>query len=121
MTRCALILVFLLTAAGAFAQTPTLAERATLALDQTFQSRLGMAAMQVAITVAVEPPTTASHAERMKMAVWTITEPELIARRLAVMAASVSGITGASTDAALVTLLTDNWTLVATIFTGTRQ
>lgn len=98
----------------------TLLERATLARDAEFQARVGMAAMQTAIAVSVEAPETTDHAVRMKLAVWAIVEPEVLARKLAVLAASVTGVTSAATDADLKALLAANWTLVAQLFTTAR-
>ena len=126
MRRGALGLVIvagLLALAGGpvLAQTPTLAERAALAQQAAFRDRVGMAAMQTAVAVAQEADSVPQHATRLKLAAWTIQEPEAVARRLAVMAASVATVDSTTTDAALQTLITNNWTLIASIFTGARQ
>lgn len=98
----------------------TLAERADLASNNEFRSRIGMAAMQIAIGVTVEPPETAEHVVRLRLAVWTLTDQEVVRGRLSLMAAAVESVTPQITDAEIVTLLTDNWTLVAQIFTGQK-
>lgn len=102
------------------AQTPTLAERATLSLSPAFQQRVGIAAMQQAIAVATEVDTTPNHAVRLKLAVWMLTEPDVLARKLAVLIASIESVSATTTDAEIKTLFQTNWTTIAVMYTSVR-
>lgn len=106
-------------ASGASAQT--LLERAELAQAPAFQQRIGVAAMQTALAVMQEDEATLNHAARLRLAAWTLNEPEFMARRLAAAAAAVASVNAQSTDAQLSTLVTNQWTTLALLFTTQRQ
>ena len=121
MKKFLLVLCFALVPVLGSAQTLTLADRATLGNDGTFKNRVKIAAIQTALTVASEDAGTPDHAARVRLAAWTLTEPEVVAQRLAFMAASVNSVDNSTTDTALKTLLTNNWTLIAQLFMANNR
>lgn len=100
-------------AASAGAQT--FLERAALAQDDQFRQRIGVATMQVALVVAAEAETVSGHETRLVLAKWVIREPDASTRQFAIMASAVQSVTSAITDAALKTLITDNWTMLSSL------
>jgi hypothetical protein len=119
MARSVLVvLLWGLLASSAGAQTLT--ERYAFGTDLTFRGRVLVAAMQAALAVTSEETTVPNHAERMALASKFLDDPEILAQRLALMAASVEVVNVSVTDAELKTLFADKWTLLALIYTGQR-
>lgn len=87
----------------------TYVQRHQTATDATFILRVKMAAVQSAIAIANESPTTVNHTERVRLAYALLASPDQMAPQLAFGAASDGVTTVASTDAQLATRIASIW------------
>jgi hypothetical protein len=77
-----------------------------------FQQRISMAMMQVAVAVATEVSTTQNHVNRLALAQKILWNPLQWMGPIAQACAS-QGLDQSSTDAALVSILTNGWNALA--------
>jgi hypothetical protein len=120
--------VLLCSASSSFGQgtEATYGQRATLADDRSFNDRVRIAALVGAIAVIVEPPETADHGVRVKLAGYVLREPGVVSARLALVLASTVPV-AADDDGVVSTPLTDaqlqgviaaRWTTIAQALVG---
>lgn len=121
-----LLLAVLLAFVGvnaAYGQTPaTYTDRAKLRSDPNFIGRIEIAVLNAAIAVVLEDPAVAQHEVRAKLAGYALREPEFVSRRLATLIAATATaqvdtegtVTTPLTDAQLLTLIQNRWTLLST-------
>ena len=95
----------------------TLADSYTLASDATFKQRVAMAAAQVAVTVKKEAKAQAGQErveqKRQALCDLILRDPIGASAFIAVALAAQPTVTGALTDAQIVTAISTNWSLLA--------